>query len=74
MNAGNSEAASLMQLMAQAAQASPDDYTRSPVYGMPLTLLYPCVPGKPKGTIATALLCISRCLGLIPTCYDNEGS
>ncbi|KAL0024565.1 hypothetical protein WJX79_008006 [Trebouxia sp. C0005] len=32
--AGNSEAASLMQLMAQAAQASPDDYSRSPVYGM----------------------------------------
>ena len=72
LDAGNSEAASLMQLMAQAAQASPDDYISSVVYGMLLTLLYPNVPRKP----IDLLLCISTCLCLqyLAHSYSNKGS
>ncbi|KAL0048382.1 hypothetical protein WJX82_001959 [Trebouxia sp. C0006] len=60
--AGNSEAASLMQLMAQAAQASPDDYISSVVYGMlslPLMSTLALHPSQPlkawAGHLLTAL-------------------
>jgi len=57
MNAGNSEAASLMQLMVQAAQASPDDYTSSPIYGTTLTFSHPdhWDPMSPKSLTAPQL-------------------